>query len=324
VRGTWIIENWKEEISLEKRILVAVDDSAYSRKAVEYAVEMGSVIKDLCYTLFNVQPTISEYLLKDAHVNPKARAALKEVTKKNHVTSTKLLDELKSQMIKKGVDEKCIDAVTRPKIMGTAKDILNHGKQCLCDAIVLGRSGVSRLEEAFLGSVANSVLEHSRTTPIWATGNNLNSLKIMMAIDGSESSLSAVDHLSFMLEGNQDIKVTLLHVTPRLKDYCTIEFDEEGEILEYVIAEGSKKCVESFYIHAQQRFRDAGIKESQIDIQEVKSTVNVAKTIVDEAEKGGYGTVVVGRRGMNQSFFMGSVSRRVLNKASNFAVWLVP
>ena len=309
---------------MEKRILVAVDDSVFSRKAVEYVVEMGSVIEGLCYTLFNVQPTISDYYVKEANTNSKARAALRDARSKNEGASTKLLAEYKSQMISKGVDEKCIDTVTQPKVMGTAKDILNYGKQRLCDAIVLGRRGVSRLEEAFIGSVTNSVLEHSSVTPIWAVGKNVTSSKIMVAIDGSESALRAVDHISFMLGQGSKNRIILLHVTPRLKDYCTIEFDAEGEILEDVIAQGDKQCVESFYVHARQRFKDAGISEDQIDIREVKSTINVGKAIVDEAEKGNFGTIVIGRRGLNQSFFMGKVSRHVLNKASNCAVWLVP
>jgi nucleotide-binding universal stress UspA family protein len=285
---------------------------------------MGSIIQDLSYTLLNVQPTISDYIVKEANTNKKARAALRDARSKNEEAATKLLAECRSQMIGKGIDEKCIDTVTQPKVMGTAKDILNYGKQRLCDAIVLGRRGVSRLEEAFIGSVTNSVLEHSSVTPIWAVGKNVTSSKIMVAIDGSESALRAVDHISFMLGKGSKNKITLLHVTPRLKDYCTIEFDAEGEILEDVIAQGDKQCVESFYSHAQQRFADAGISEDQIDIREVKSTISVGRAIVDEADKGNFGTIVIGRRGLNQSFFMGKVSRHVLYKASNHAVWLVP
>jgi nucleotide-binding universal stress UspA family protein len=227
-------------------------------------------------------------------------------------------------MIKMGVDEKCVDLVTQPKTMGTAKDILHYGKQSLCDAIVVARRGVGRLEEAFIGSVTNSVLEHSSVIPVWAVGGKVKSTKIMVAIDGSESALDAVDHISFMIGENPDAEITLLHVTPRLRDYCTIEFDEEGEIVEDVIAQGDKRCVDSFYVHAQQKFKENGVKESRIDIKEVKSTINVGKAIVDEAEKGNYGTVVVGRRGINKSFFLGSVSRYVFAAASNCAVWLVP
>ena len=45
--------------------------------------------------------------------------------------------------------------------------------------------------------------------------------------------------------------------------------------------------------------------------------------IVDEAKKENYGTVVIGRRGASKAFFMGSVSRYVLDRFSNRALWLV-
>ena len=68
---------------MEKMILIAVDDSFHSRKAMEYAAGMGSIVKNLKYTIINVQPKISEFLLEDAKMDSKARAALKEVTEKN-------------------------------------------------------------------------------------------------------------------------------------------------------------------------------------------------------------------------------------------------
>ena len=309
---------------MEKRILIAVDGSIYSRKAIEYTVRMESVIKGLNYILLNIQPKISEFLIEDARRDGKARSALKDVSSKNQENSIKILNEAKSIMTKLGVDEKQIETFSQPVVRGTAKAILDYGKQSLCDTIVLGRRGVSRLAEAFTGSVTNGVLEHTNVTPVWAIGGEVISSKIMIAIDGSESALRAVDHVIYMVGDNPDIQVTLLHVTPRLRDYCTIEFDDEGDILEDVITQGNKRCVDSFYVHAQKRFEEAGIEEGQIEIKQVTSTINIGKTIVNEAKKGDFGTVVVGRRGANDSFFMGSVSRHVLTNASDCAVWLVP
>jgi len=309
---------------VEKRVLLAVDESAYSRKATEYAVGIDPKVKDLRFTLFNVQPKISEFLLEDARIDDKARKALMDVGKKNEENSKRILKNTKERMIRLGVDEKVIETVSQPQDMGTAKSILDYGKQSLCDAIVLGKRGMSSLAESFIGSVTNSVLEYTTVTPVWAVGGDVRSSKIMVAIDGSESALSAVNHVASMLGDNPDAEVTLLHVTPRLKDYCTIEFDEEGDIVEDVIAQGDKQCVESFYIRAKQRFEDAGLKESQVVIKEVKSILNIGKTVVNEGETGNFGTIVIGRRGVNNSFFMGSVSRYVLTNASDCAVWLVP
>ncbi len=309
---------------MEKKILIAVDGSINSRRAIEYTVKMESFIKDIHYNLINIQPKISEFLIEDARMDSKARAGLKAVIDKNQEDSMRILNEAKDLIIKLGVEETKIETVTQPVVMGVAKGILDYAKQALCDAIVLGRAGISRLAESFMGSVSNSVLEHTSTTPVWAVGGEVKSSKIMIAVDGSESALNAVDHVSFMLGENPEVQITLLHITPRLRDYCTIDFEDDGVPMSEIIAQGDKRCIDTFYTHAEERFKEAGIKRSQLEINQVKSTLNIGKTIVNEAKTGDFGTLVVGRRGVNNSFFMGSVSRYILTNASDFAVWLVP
>ena len=315
---------FKRRNVVEKKILIAVDESINSRRAIEYTLKMESVIKDIHYILLNIQPKISEFLIEDARMYSKAKAALKDVISKNQENSIKILNDYKALMTKSGIEEGKIETVSQPVVMGVAKGILDFAKQSLCDAIVLGRAGVSRLADSFVGSVSNSVIEHTSVTPVWAIAGESVSSKIMIAVDGSESALNAVDHVGFMIGENPDIEITLLHVTPRLRDYCTIDFEEEGDPFQEIIAQGDKRCVDTFYTHAERRFRESGIKENQIDIRQVKSTINIGKTIVNEAKDGDFGTLVIGRRGVNNSFFMGSVSRHVLTNASDCAVWLVP
>ena len=309
---------------MEKKILIAVDGSIYSRKAIEYCIDMCSLIKDMHYVLLNIQPKISEFLLQESKMDSKAGSALREIAAKNRENSQRILDESMAIMVKLGIDEKLIEKVSQPVIRGTAKGILDYAKQTLCDAIVVGDRGKSMLAEAFTGSIANNVLDYTDITPVWAVGGDIKSKKVMLAVDGSESALKAVDHAAFMLAGNTEVKICLLHVTPKLRDYCAIEFDEDGDMIEDVITSGDKKCVDSFYKRAQKKFVDAGLSESQIEINEVESTLSIGKTIVENANKAGCGTLVIGRRGANDSFFMGKVSRYILTNAKDCAVWLVP
>lgn len=309
---------------MEKKILIAVDGSIHSRKAIEYCVNMCSLIEDMQYILINIQPKISDFLLQESKMDSKAGAALKDVVSKNKENSLKILDESEEIMVKLGVDKNLIEKISQPVIKGTAKGLLDFAKQTLCDALVVGDRGKSKLVEAFTGSIANNVLEHTDTTPVWAVGGDITSKKIMVAVDGSESALKAIDHVAFMITGNADIRVTLLHVAPKLRDYCTIGFDEDGDMIEDVITSGNKKCVDSFYIHARQKFKEAGLSEDQIEVREIESKLSIGKTIVENARDENCGTLVIGRRGANESFFMGSVSRYVLSNAVDCAVWLVP
>ena len=309
---------------MEKKILIAVDGSIHSRKAIEYCVDMCSVIKDMQYILINIHPKISDFLVKESQMDAKASSALESVAEKNKQNSMDILNEYMEVMVKLGVDEKLIEKVSQPVIKGTAKGILDYAKQTSCDAIVVGDRGKSKLAEAFTGSIANNILEHTDTTPVWAVGGDVKTQKVMLAVDGSESALKAVDHAAFMLTGNTKVKINLIHITPKLRDYCEIEFDENGDMIEEVITSGNKKCVDSFYTHAKKKFTDAGLSETQIEVMEVESKLSIGKAIVDSARKEGCGTLIVGRRGANDSFFMGSVSRYILTNAKDCAVWLVP
>ena len=309
---------------MEKKILIAIDESIHTRKAIEYIAKMNPLFGDISYTLINIQPMISEFIMEDAKRDMTAMAMVKKMGKKNRDASEKMLSEAKSRMTKLGIDEKRITTLSQPKVMGAGKDILNYAEKSPFDAVVLGNRGVGAIAESFRGSVTNAVLEHSSIIPVWAVGGKPPTDKIIVAVYGSASALNAIDHLSFIFRKNNTVNFTLLHVTPRLRDYCTIELTKDGDIIEDFIAKGDKHCVDSFYGLAVGKFNKAGIQEDQIDYRQIATTMNVGKTIVKETQKGQFGTLVIGRRGINKSFFLGSVSRHILTHAPDCAVWLVP
>ena len=226
-------------------------------------------------------------------------------------------------MVWMGVSEERIETTTQKKMMGICKDILDCAQKGLFDAIIVGRRGLSPIQETFMGSTTTKLLEHSRVVPVWIVDGDVTSMKIMLAVDGSEASLRAVDHLCFMLGGNDKARVTLFHVKPRFRDFCEIHFDKKEGAVDEVIARGAKRFIDHFYAHALKKFRAAAVKEDQIEIEVAERTMDVGKAITNYAKEGNYGTVVVGRSGASHAFFMGSVSRRVLNKLSGCAVWLV-
>ena len=308
---------------MEKKILLAIDGSTHSTRAVTYAARIASVVQELTYTLFYVQPTVSQFLLDEAKTDHKARAELKKVIRKNAEFAQDILEKNKTRMVGMGIAEKCIETATQQKVMGIAKDILGRAEEGLYDAILVGRRGLSRIQKTFMGSTTAKLLEHSRVIPVWVLDGDVKSMRLMLAVDGSEASLRAVEHLSFMVGGNGKIKVTLFHVMPALRDYCIINFDEKESDIGQIIARGAERCIDHFYANAQQRLKVAGLQENQIELKVIKRAMNVGKAILDQARKGNYGTVVIGRRGTDKAFFMGSVSRYVLDKISDRALWVV-
>ncbi len=308
---------------MEKKVLLVVDGSIHSTHAVTYAARISSVVKDLSYTLFHVQPTLSRYLLDEAECDLESRAALKKVVRKNAEHACQILEQHKNRMVLMGIDEKRIETATQKKVMGIAKDILDRGQRGLYDAILVGRRGLSRLQQTFMGSTTSQLVEHSRLIPVWVVDGDVESMKVMLAVDGSEASLRAVDHFSFMVGGNEELKVTVFHVTPMLRNYCAIDFDEKENDAGKVIARGARRCVDHFYAHARKKFTEAGLRDDQVELEVVKRSVDVGKAIVGQIRKQDYGTVVLGRRGTGEAFFMGSVSKYLLDKTYGRALWVV-
>ncbi len=308
---------------MEKRILLPVDDSIHSRNAIQYAVKISSAVKNLTYSLYHVQPSISHFLLEEAKTDGLRQLDLKHLAQKHEQASRAFLDKCKQRMMDLGVSSSHIQVVTQPRKLGRAKDIIEYAQQGQYDAIVVGRRGISRLQETFSGSITSNLLEHSRIIPVWVIDGQVTATRIMIAVDGSESSLKAVDHLSFMTAGNADIAITLFHVVPRFSDFCPIEVEESTEPVEKILIQGDKRCIDHFYALALQRFKEAGFQDSQIQLKMVERLYNIGSAIVEEARAGDYGTVVVGRRGGGNAFFMGSVSRSVLAKSANCALWVV-
>ena len=310
---------------MQKKILVSVDDSRPSKSALQYAARASAFVPQLHYVLFHVQPMVSLFLQDEAKKNMKTKIELENLLKKNDESARRFLDSCKDEMVRLGISEDRIEIATRPKKVGLAKDILEYSQENQYDAIVIGRRGLSRLQEMITGSASANIIEHSQVIPVWLVDGNVKGNNIMVAVDGSEASLRAVDHISFIFSGNTDIRLTLLHVTSKARDYCEIDFGEEpSAALQEIVSRQDKACFDQFYAHALQKFKSSGIAADRLDTTTVNGRGNTGKIILEEAQKGNFSTLVIGRKGIDRAFFMGSVSRYIINRASDRAVWLVP
>ena len=310
---------------MEKKLLIAVDNSRHSENAVRYAAGFSGNRAGVKATLFHVLPALSQYLLDEARKSPKARAELNTLAARNNQSAQELLQTYKERMTSLGVADENVQQVARPRMLGVAKDILEYSLAGRFDAVVMGRRGLSGLQGLFMGSVSANTVENAAATPVWLVDEPGPSRDVLVAVDGSENSLKAVDHLAFMLQNAAEARLSFLHVTPRLGDFCPVDFGETGtEALEAVIRRGDRQCIDRFFPRALKRLEDAGIPQSRIAVKVVEGAFRIGKCVMDEFQKGKFGTLVVGRRGMGTKFFTGSVSRYIIDQFSGGALWVVP
>ena len=310
---------------MNRKILLAVDNTRPSKLALDYAVQMATMIPDLHFVLLHIQPMVSLFLKEEARTSVLARKKMEKISNRNAHLAQSLLDEYQSDMVDRGIASNRIEGVTQRRRLGFAKDIIEFAQQGRYDAIVVGRRGLSGIARLYAGSVTADILEQSQVIPVWLVDGEANAGEMLVAVDGSEASLCVVDHISFMMGGDSAMRATLVHVASNARNTCAIDMEEPPDTeLEDIIVRGDKACIDQFYARVLEKFKQAGIEPGRVRFETIKGRGRVGRAIMEYAEKGDYRTLVVGRRGIDRSFFMGSVSRYMINNLSNAALWLIP
>ncbi len=308
---------------MEKKILIALDGSVASKQAVQYVTSVGIGLPDLWFTLYHVLSPISQIRMDASKSDTIAQKEVELIARRNRETAENLMESYRSLMGDFEIDAARVDIKVVNRREGVAKDILEYGQESRHNAIVVGRRGISRLKAVFMGSVTASLLENSNFLPIWVVDGAVSFRSVIMAVDGSESALRAVDHLCFVLGGNLDIQITLFHVTSRFSETCPIDARGEDSPLAAVGQRGSKHCIDDFQRKALEKLGAAGFRNDQVHIKMVDRMLGAGKAILDEAETENHDTIVIGRRGLSRSLFTGSVSRYVMDHAAGHALWVI-
>lgn len=88
---------------------------------------------------------------------------------------------------------------------GVAKDILGYSAAGSFDAIIVGRRRISGLQAMITGSVSANIVDNAEVVPVRIIDAKVPSTKRMVAVDGSEISLRAIDHPAFIVGRAPDI-----------------------------------------------------------------------------------------------------------------------
>jgi nucleotide-binding universal stress UspA family protein len=187
---------------------------------------------------------------------------------------------------------------------GKVKDILREGREGLYDAIVLGRRASYALQwlvERPADEIAQAMLQDTGlSAPLWICPDPGGGRKnVLVALDGSENALRAVDHVGYILANQEQHAITLFHVG------------------------GEEQAI---FAPAMAILAEHGIGPERIG---TKTTwgITVAGTLLSEAESGGYAAIALGMRGRDRSSSQtlgGSVTIKVLGKLEKAALWCCP
>ena len=289
------------------KILIAVDGSDQSLQAVRYA----SLIMPCKHTevvLFYIGDKFSE-LFFDLDRNPLYKSKMLEIKRwmaeqQNHINNFfKICSDI---LFKAGFPEDSVVVKTQTKKLSVSRDI---SKESYNDytAVLMGRTGISKLKDMFVKSLATKLVGTINHIPIIVVGGIPSSKKVLMAFDGSHSSLKGLTSVGLAL-GHSECDIMMCYVVKAGKNI-----------------ESQKEQIELDFKKAGEKIINAGMAESAVHNKILTAHKSLAAGIVGEAIAGDYGTIVIGRRSLVtfiEEVIIGRVSNKVLNSASEMAVWI--
>lgn len=309
---------------MERKVLIGVDGSNPALWAVEYVGLMSQIITKLSATIYHVVRSVPPPVLQGDNRDVQNFRLAQRMQQLMQERAGAIVDQARERLEASGFPSERIQTKALTRGLGLARDIVFEGEQGLYDAIVLGRRGLSKVQEVFLGSVTNKVVQHADRVATWVVGGKVKSRRILCAVDNSQGSLKAVDHLAFMLEGCPDCRISLFHAGPHLAALPAVGLAENDvKDLAKELDQYDREQSAGFQAQTRRIFKDHGHDPDKVEIISRSEKGGVSNAIIKEAEAGDYGTVVLGRRGEGGAFWLGHVSDKVLAKANNLAVWVV-
>jgi len=219
----------------------------------------------------------------------------------------------------------------RERTKGVARDILREAGKGYA-ALALGRRGLGPLKELVLGSTVGKLVNHGSRVPLWIVGEGADAGRILIAMDRSDCALRTLDYVTSYL-GLAHRELVLFHAVrrtesphPRATDIlASVRLRDWLDRVRRETASCEQEIMQAVFERRIRSLERLGQDVSRIRTRIATGVDSRAGAVVDEAEREGCGTIVLGRRGLSrvQEFRIGRVCSKVLQMARCRAVWVV-
>ena len=145
--------------------------------------------------------------------------------------------------------------------------------------------------------------------------------KMLIAVDEEETSLKALHYVGRMARDIHRLSICLLHVYPAPPP----DFFQRGGVLEEY-KENRKNRSDQLFFHSTQVLVQYGIDKDKLEYRCMMADgKTISETVLQTQKEGGFGTVVVGKRGVSRAeeFLFGSISNALARSSKDFSAWIV-
>ncbi|WP_045223002.1 universal stress protein [Desulfonatronum thioautotrophicum] len=157
----------------------------------------------------------------------------------------------------------------------------------------------------------------------------MNFKKLLVAVDASENSARAVAYVGEMVGNTRGFHVTLLYVE-RFPERDTFPNEDSWR----AACQKEEKTIRDFLEDSRRQLVNSGIAPEHVTVEYASASslgarrsegYSVARHVLQFHQEGGFGTVVVGRRGVSKAeeFLFGSVTTKIVHSAKDCTIWVV-
>ena len=145
----------------EKRILIGVDDSEDSEKAVRYVAGLLGGLPGFFVTLLHIVPAApDDYFFSDEDLG--------EWVAEHRTSAISVMENYRSILIQSGFREDSIAVMVETRYCpSVAECILDVQQKTDCSTIVVGRKNLSRRQELLFGSTSDRLLHSGTQYALW-------------------------------------------------------------------------------------------------------------------------------------------------------------
>lgn len=308
------------------KVLLAVDGSDQALGAVHYVSRIFPCDRTEV-VLFHVENDIPDLLL-DMNKLPLIGNKISDLSLNGrHKDRRRFMSEFMEKSVaifrSEGYPAEFIHQKVRKKHHGISRDIIEESSKGY-GALVVGRSGLSRLKDIMIGSTPIRLIDKVRKIALIIVGGRPLAKKLLVCVDGSEQSVLAVRFVGNLL-GSSGCRVELCHVIKSLDSFKVgsdrLYLPEQEQTWQHL----NQSIIEPAMKEAHRHLVEFGFVPDHVVSRIMPREISRSGAIIKEARSGGFESIVVGRRGLNvvEEIVLGRVSKKVLEAAGKIAVWMV-
>ncbi len=312
-----------------RKILMATDGSDHALNGAHYLAQLYRNTPEIEISVLNIAPKVPPLFMEEGH-NPRVRKQFEAWRDRIEREAQQYLAEAAGILQDGGLKKDQVQTRHLRQRIGVARDIIREADAEKFDGIVLGKKGMNWLEEYFLGSITNKLLEISEDHPVWVVdGKGFNPKRVLLALDETEYSIVIAHYVGQMLKGVPGAEVFLYHFCPSGLQLLDSKEEEELKEAEEQWLKRKMDRIAQFFGETKQVLEQSGIPGNSIHTQFFCDISHpdkkISQGILEEVQAENIGTLVLGRKGSSRAreFRLGSVALRTVTAVENCAVWVV-